>query len=130
MDEQLTKFFEGVVGCVEATSFEQQKLWEDHHYNAEKIGFTKLEWDANNSGITEVIGYVTSGGKKYPVNVSLFTATIKGHKILFYDVVSRCSDSEMVLEWFKKVLPKTAFRNDGYINKTDANNFHNVFPRG
>jgi hypothetical protein len=129
MDEQLTNFLKGVVGCVEANSFEQQKLWEDYHYNAEKLRYRKLSWEGDNAGICEIIGYVQVEGKDLPVNVSLFVKTIEGHRILFYDVVSRCADSEMVYKWFKEVLPKTAFRRDGYVNRVDAMNFHNVFPR-
>lgn len=129
LDEQMKTFLAGVVGCVEATTYEQQKLWETHHYYAEKLGYDKLDWISHNSGLCEIIGYVQVKGKDLPVNLCMYVSTIKGHRILFYDVVSRCSDSEMVYSWLKRALPNTAKRENGYINRVDAMNFHNVFPR-
>ena len=128
-DNALVEFLDGVVGCVEANSFESHQLWATFHYNAEKLGYTKLSWEQGMQGTSRVIGYVQVNGEDKPVNVSLFCNVVDGHKILFYDPCSTSIDHDMVRAWLEKVLPDTARREDGYINNTDANNFHNVLPR-
>lgn len=127
-DNDLIEFLDGVMGCVEANSFETHQLWETYHYHAEKLGYTKCTWEQEMQGTSRVVGYVQVNGEDMPVNVSLFVNVVDGHRILFYDPCSRCVDHEMVRDWLKKVLPETAFRSDGYINNVDANNFHNVLP--
>lgn len=128
-DEHLIEFLDGVIGCVEANSFESHQLWSNFHYHAEKLGYTKLSWVQGMQGTSRVVGTVQVAGEDMPVNVSLNINTINGHKILFYDACSRCVDHDMVRKWLDTVLPDSAHRADGYINNTDANNFHNVLPR-
>jgi hypothetical protein len=53
---------------------------------------------------------------------------VKGHKILFIDATSQLVDWAMIEEWIKSNVPLTAFRSNGYVNKVDAMNFHNIFP--
>ena len=119
-DEQMAEFLSGVVGVVEATSFEKHMLWAE---NGRKP--VPRTWQENLSGLGETVGTVGS----LPVCVSLSTALVDGRKLLFVDAVSRVVDHEMVDDWLRATLPRCAFREDGYLNRVDATNFHNVFVR-
>lgn len=125
-DDELVKFMEGVVGVVEANSFEQHCLWKENHF-LEDDARHKREWKDNTSGMGETIGYVDGR----PVAISLRTAIIDGHKIMFYYATSNVIDHKMICEWLLLNLPDTAKVSGpaGY-NTTDATNFHNIFPRG
>ena len=116
--DEMTNFLHGVVGVVEANSFESLCLWEE----AEEQG---RSWISNNSGFGQTVGQIAG----MPVCLSLLTAEVEGHKILFIDPTSQVVDHRMIEEWLAKTLPKSAFRDDGFVNKTNAMNFHNVFPR-
>jgi hypothetical protein len=119
-NEQMTAFLANVIGAVEANSYEKLMLWDAN---------TRLTppriWKENNSGLLEVVGRLAD----MPVCIGLWTAEIDGHKILFYDATSQVVDYRMIDNWLETNLPKTAFRKDGYVNKTDAMNFRNIFPR-
>lgn len=117
-DEEIVKFLEGVVGVVEANSYETLCLWK------EETGERKTSWIDDTRGILEVIGHIGD----LPVCISLRTATVDGHKILFVDPTSRVVDHEMVQLWLEKNLPKSAFEGN-YINRADAMNFYNVIKR-
>lgn len=122
VDEQMSKFLEGVVGVVEANRFEHHALWR---FNDERE--RKLSWVENLSGLGETIGYIN----KRPVHVSLLTAVVDGHKLLFIDPTSTLVDHDMVRAWLAKTMPVTAFEDNDprkRLNITDAMNFHNVFP--
>lgn len=124
-DDEIVRFLEGVVGCVEANSFEKHSLWKENHYLADDARH-KREWKDSNSGYGIIIGYVD----ERPIHLSLRIATIDGQKILFYYATSQVVDHEMIREWLKVNLPDTA-KGDypGGYNHTDATNFHNVFRR-
>jgi hypothetical protein len=119
VDGEMAKFLSGVVGVVEADSYAQHMLWAENRRREKP-----LKWTGNSRGLMETIGNL--GGM--PVCVSLFTAEIDGHKLLFIDATSQVVDHRMIDGWLKKTMPPSAFRKDGYINRTDATNFHNVFP--
>lgn len=117
-DTEMTEFLSGVVGVVEANSFERLCLWQEHH--------TRRLWLDRNDGLLETVGHLDG----MPVCLSLLTSKIDGHKVLFIDATSQVVDHRMIDKWLAETLPKTAFKNGGeYVNKTDAMNFHNVFPR-
>lgn len=118
MEEHLTKFFEGVVGVVEANSFERMMLWKEN----QDIG--KRTWVENNSGYGVTVGEVAGD----PVFLSVLTAQVDGHKLLFIDPTSQVVDHRLVRKWLDKNLPQSAFRADGLLNITDAMNFANIFP--
>ena len=121
MKLQYEEFLEGVVGVVEATSYESMKLWETYH---KEKGYS---WVQNPSGPLVTVGWLMNDR---PVCISLFCNTIKGHKILFLEATSILVDWEMINVWLKENLPKTAFQDNGvYVNKVTSSNFHNVFPR-
>lgn len=124
-DDEIVRFLEGVVGCVEANSFEKHSLWKENHYLADDARH-KREWKDNHSGYGITIGCVDDR----PVHLSLRIATIDGQKILFYYATSQVVDHKMIREWLEVNLPDTAKGNyPGGYNTTDATNFHNVFRR-
>ncbi len=117
-DKELTKFLEGVVGSVEASDFEYFSLYEDEKSHGS-------EWKENLSGIWRNIGSIADR----PVCVSLRTAEINGAKILFWHPTSPMVDYDLIEAWLKRVLPKTAIRDDNHLKRTDAMNFCNIVPR-
>ena len=118
MDKQ---FLADVVGIVEATNYEYHCLWKEY---CEKGSYT---WVENLSGYGPTIGYVDSR----PIVVSLSTAVVDGHKILFVDPCSLLVDWKMIDEWLIKNLPASAMQDGGqWLNKVDAMNFGSVFTRG
>lgn len=118
LDAEMTEFLNGVVGVVEANSYERLCLWKEY---TEEL---KKRWKDNRSGFSEVIGYLAD----MPVCISLFTSEVDGHKILFIDATSQVIDHRMIDKWLIETMPKSAFKDDGrFVNKTDAMNFHNIF---
>jgi len=116
VDNHLSELLEGVFGAVEATSFEKLCLWSEYNER-------KLQWEDSPFGILFKVGEVDSR----PVYVSLTTAIVAGKKILFYNATSEIVDYNMIEEWLKDVLPESARQITGFVNKTDAMNFHNIF---
>jgi len=105
--EEFQTFFKDVIGIVEANSYESMMLWKE-----------------NCQGLFDYAGWID----KRPICISMINAVIDGHKVLFYDACSRLVDHEMVDEYFKKHLPKSARQPNGeYINHTNAMNFYNIF---
>lgn len=113
---EVEEYIKDVVGVVEATSFERSCLWERNK--------DRREWK------DRLLGYSVHAGKDAdrPVVFSISSAIIDGNKILFIEPTSMLVDWKMIEEWLKTNLPKSAFRGE-YVNKVDAMNFHNVFPR-
>jgi hypothetical protein len=126
--KEIEDFLAGVVGCCEVTNYEKHMLWMEYSKEALAFGltsdakFTRYEWKAGGHGLGETVGYLAD----MPVHMTLWCDTIDGQKILFYEPTSMVVDNRMIQAWLEDNLPKTAFRADGYINKTDAMNFCNV----
>jgi hypothetical protein len=117
-DPNLTEFLAGTVGVVEANSFEVMCLWKEHK--------TRGTWVEHPLGMGCTVGHFGD----MPVHVSLRTAEVDGHKILFIDPTSQVVDHRMVRDWLRSEMPKSAkCTATGAVNKVDAMNFHNVFPR-
>lgn len=117
-DKELIKFLEGVVGvvgAVEASSYEKMCLYRDH-------SDTLVQQFA---GIGRTIGEFCG----MPVFLSLTTAEIRGHKILFYEPTSQVVNHLMVRAWLAENLPETAMESVGKYRLVDAMNFENAFPR-
>lgn len=112
------EYLDGVVGIVEANSFENMMLWERNRTQIEP-----KSWVSSGGGYLVTMGEISS----MPVCVSILSAMIDGQKILFWHATSKVVDHRLIDAWFKENLPKSAFRSDGYVNGTDAMNFHNVF---
>ena len=116
---QISDFLNGVVGVVEATSYERRMLWVENQRREQP-----KTWEEQSLGLLPTIGYLDDR----PICLSLFVAKVGGHKLLFMHVTSQVSDYRMVDEWLRAEMPRSAFRESGFVNKVDAMNFHNVFP--
>lgn len=115
-DKEMVEFLGGVVGAVEATSFERLCLWQERDK-------TK-PWVQGLSGFLERVGEIND----LPVCISLQVDEVDGHRLLFYNATSRAVDHDQIKTWLHANLPDTAKR-DGRVNRVDAMNFHNVFRR-
>jgi hypothetical protein len=113
---QLKEFMSGVIGVVEANRFEYMCLWQAR---GEKTWVSRL------SGFAPTIGHIGDA----PICLSLFTAIVDGHNLLFAEAVSQVVDYRVVDAWLETNLPASARLADGRLNRTDASNFHNIFPR-
>lgn len=120
-DREMTEFLAGVVGVVEANSYEKLCLWEENHRRR------AMPWVQRMDGLMVVVGNIDDR----PVCITLTTADVGGHKILFIDPTSQVVDHAMIEKWLLDTLPASARQpnNANYLNKADAMNFHNVFPR-
>ncbi|QNG62650.1 hypothetical protein B1VFA_049 [Rhizobium phage B1VFA] len=112
--DEVKTYLEGVVGVVEANSFETMCLWERWKANGKS-------WVSTGHGYGPTVGRLAD----MPVCISILTATVEGQKILFIDPMSQVVDHRMIEAWLKENVP-SALRKDGYLNKTDAMNFSNV----
>ena len=121
---EMARFLEGVVGVVEATSCEQQYLWQDNRVD-KFVGPAIKPWKENLAGCLQCVGHFA----KAPIYISLRTAEIDGHKILFWNATSQVVDYRVIEAWMEANIPQSARRSDGYINQSDATNFRNVFHR-
>jgi hypothetical protein len=118
--QQMIDFLDGVVGVVDANSYESLCLWRENQELA-----IPLSWVQNNSGLMETVGHIDGR----PVCLSLLTTRVGSRKLLFIEATSQIVDNRMIDEWLLKNLPKSAFRSDNkYINRTNAMNFNNVLP--
>lgn len=112
-------FLSGVIGMVEATDFERQCLWEKNHKH--------MKWESDSLGFLPTVGLHGND----PVVISLFTAKIDGHKILFWHATSQIVNYRIITAWFQKHMPRTAYQPDGaafaYLNNVYSQNFSNVF---
>lgn len=122
VDEEMSKFLNGVVGVVECDSYGHHMLWIENHYKATELEHRKLDWKSDQMGMMEKVGEIDG----MPVCISLFKAEIDGQLILFVDPCSMVVDHRLIEAWYKRALPKSAFRANGYVNMTNAMNFHNV----
>jgi len=119
-DDEIQKYLEGVIGAVVADSYAQHMLWREYHHDR---GQTRFTWVSTGHGFLEVVGY----DNRRPVCISLMTATVAGHKILFYHATSRIVNHDKVRAWLDANMPTSAREEDGRINHTDATNFCNIF---
>ena len=116
-DEEMVRFLDGIVGAVEATREEYHSLYSRYTKEYGK------SWESNSSGLFETVGYLDDR----PVCISLRTAVVEGHKILFVEATSQVVDHVLIDEWLRLNIPSRD--NSEYPNKVDVTNFHNIFPR-
>lgn len=119
---EMNKFLSGVVGVVEANSYEGMCLWREHLEQAGR------SWKAGGGGPMVQVGEIAD----MPVCIALLVNEIDGHRILFYDATSQVVDHRLIDEWLEKNLPVTAFEDSDprkRLNSTNAMNFSNVLPR-
>lgn len=114
----IMEMLRGVVGVVEANSYEHLCLWREEQER-------RVPWKEGLAGRLVVVGRFN----RMPVCLSIRVDEVGGHRLAFIDATSAVVDWRKIDAWLKANMPKTAFRSDGHINKVDAMNFHNVFPR-
>lgn len=127
-DEQMVKYLDGIIGVVEANSYEQHMLWVEYSEEGSKYGgrpdARRFPWQSTGHGYGETVGHFGD----MPVHVGLMTVTVDGHKILMFDVTSTVVNHDMVRAWLDKNMPASARQpDDGRVNRVDAQNFHNIF---
>lgn len=114
--ETLEDVYKDVYGIVEANSFETLELWK--YWHKEK-GYA---WVQNNSGWLVKVGEIIEGKEVW---ISPLAHIVNGRKILFVDATSSVVDWNMIEEYLKENVP-SAIREDGYLRKENAMNFHNL----
>jgi hypothetical protein len=123
--DDVKKFLEECVGVVEATNFEKMCLWQKYHdkHGAE---YPKYWFDERGGPGAHVGTFGT-----YPVVIMLTKAKVDGHWVAFIEDTSQVVNHTMIEDWLRKALTDKAKHGDKlqYVNKQDAMNFHNVFPR-
>lgn len=88
--------------AVEATSFEQQTLWEQHAIGSLRPKYTPIKWVQINPGWLEDVGNL--GACK--CFIQLTWAEIDGQLILFWHPCSPVSDSRKNEVWFMNHFKK------------------------
>lgn len=122
ISDEVRDYLYGVVGVVEATSYEKHSLWADYSIESDRSGFGRkkpsrlLRWDAAREGYLPKIGEIAGR----PIHLSLLVDVVDGHRLLFWHVTSAVSDIEVVEQWLTDNVEAYA------SNHTNAMNFHNV----
>lgn len=101
---------------VEATSFEQQTIWEK---NRNGRFSSILEWESINDGWLIEVGEIN----KKPCCVSVGWAKIEGYLVMFYYPTSRMVDWQMIEKWLDKNF-QGKWDSGTRKAQTDAQNFH------
>lgn len=117
---ELNSLLSGVVGVVEANSFESMCLWKE----AQERGDA---WRESGGGPLVEVGELAG----MPICCALSVVEVRGHRILFVDVTSQVTDSRQVEDWLRKTLPLSAFESGDARQRmrlTNAMNFHAAFP--
>ncbi len=111
-----------VAYVVEATSFEQNVLWErfsaesmDRKIRPETRG---VSWENDRGGGWQAMaGYVD----KMPVTFNVNFVKINDKLVLFWEAASQVVDFRLITAWFKAHVPVYT---DGSIRHCDAGNFY------
>lgn len=126
VDETHREFLEGVEGVVEADSYATHMLWREYAEQAAKFALSdksqRYKWEQGSFGYGAKVGEI--GGR--PVWISILCNVVNGQKLLFWHVTSPAADYDLCDAWLRAHLPASAFRADGYINRTDPMNFSNI----
>lgn len=104
---------------VEATSYEQQALWE---FNNRDNGGMGYEWMQILHGVGVTIGQVVTANDSFPIVLALNAVRVSGTMIMFYQATSRVVDHDVIEQTMKHSFPN--------LTRTDANNFHNAVRAG
>ena len=127
--------FAKAVFAVEATSAEQQFLWQENSNTSRDLRPQEgamlrgaplrnpdgVKWEQDNPGQLRTVG--TFGGM--PVCVSCSWVKINGHLVLFYHPTSMVVHHKMIEEWLlKRCAPR--WDNGTRSAYCDAQNFHHV----
>ncbi|AGS81076.1 hypothetical protein [Caulobacter phage Cr30] len=112
--KEISDFLSDVVGVVECDSYGRMMLWKENH--------ERYKWEESRHGYGPTVGYLAD----MPVCISIRKVVVDGLPILKIDATSTVVDWRLIDKWLNDNLPKTAFKSNGYLNKKDAQNFHNV----
>jgi hypothetical protein len=107
LQDWITKETAGIVGIVEATSYEKFSLWKEYH---------KGGWETGTGGGPMITVGRQDDGR--PTVLCLCVDIVAGKKVLFVDATSELVDWAQVQEFIEKTWPN--------VKKTDANNFRHV----
>lgn len=104
---------------IEASSFEVHMLWSHHHPEGRRMhgmpGSRDPRWKDGTLGWMFGLGELDG----LPVVMSIRTAAILDHPVVFWHMTSVVTDSRMVDSWWNEFGNTHAMR-------SDAMNFHNV----
>lgn len=102
---------------VEANSFEQFCLWQQHSNQSDTVIFTPMRWK-------ELHGWSVQVGSVFgrPVTISLMFVEISGKLICFLDPTSQLVDHAMIDDWLAERFSGTWDRGTRKA-RTDAMNF-------
>lgn len=104
---------------VEASSFEQQALWEAHAVQAGGDNSTRIDWLDQTRGWLLEIGRLDNR----PICINVRGSLLNGLAVLFYDATSQVVDWQMIEDWFQeRCWPK--WDNNTRRAHCDAANFH------
>lgn len=120
MADELASFLDGVVGVVDANSYESMCLWQEYDRQGRRD-----QWKSGGGGPLVTVGTVG----RMPVCISLLVNEVEGNRLLFIDATSTVVDHRMIDAWLQKTMPVTAFEDNDprkRLNRADAMNFHNV----
>ena len=117
--EEIKKYMDGVVGVLEANSFETLSIWKMYNTTNEAKGTFDQE---RNGGY---LVYVARSEDGSVVTISLSRFTFNGMSILVYSDESEIVDHSLIDQWIEKYAPPTAWKN-GRLNKTNATNHGNL----
>lgn len=108
LQDWIVKETAGIVGIVEATSYEKFSLWMQHAKDGQ------MEWKQGNGGPLITVG--TVDGR--PVCLALLVDVIDGKKVLFIEATSQLVDWKLIDEYVKTTWPN--------VSRTDPMNFCNI----
>lgn len=109
--ETLEDVYKDVYGIVEATNYESLCLWKEWH---KERGYS---WEQNNAG------WLVEVEQGSGVWISPLAHVVNGRKILFVEATSSKVDWDMIEAYLKANIP-SALKDNGYLNKDNAMNFH------
>lgn len=110
-NSELAAALANIAFVVEATAFETQCLWEQHH--------KQLSWDSRECGFLSAIGRVDNR----PVCLSLRFVKLDGHRVLFVHPTSQVVDYALMEAWLAvNCAPKMP--GSTRLARADAQNFH------
>lgn len=107
IEEPLASYLQGVVGLVEANSYEQLSVWKEYR--------SRGGVEQSHMGYSKTIA--CPAGR--PIRLSFLTATLNGKKFCFWEATSQLVDHKLIDEWFDYHFQE--------LPRVDAINFPNVF---
>lgn len=108
--------YKDVTAIVEVTSYEALCLWEKWH---QQKGYT---WEESRSGPLITVGHIN----ERPVCIAPLVHVVNGKHIMFLEATSALVDWNMIEDWLRENVPSACTNNGTYLNKENAQNFHNL----